>query len=299
MSITSAMFTGVNGMKAQSEAMGVISNNISNVNTIGYKDARTIFSDLLSQSIGHNNSQVGLGTQVQKVENQFYGGSLQTTSNISDVALQGDNLFFAVTTDPTTVVANVNTNTSAKLTKAGSFAVSNTAASAGPPVVAAGNYLVNPDGKFVLDSAGSSINFATWTPGAAPAGGVVGTFGKINAIDADGTIHALDTNGLAMTAAGTGKIGVIRVLVPGELQKNGDSTYGATPSAGVPASYANAAGSILSPTEKMVANSLESSNVDMASEMVNMIVTQRAYSANSKTITVNDQLTNDAIQMVR
>jgi flagellar hook protein FlgE len=299
MSITSALFTGVNGMKAQSEAMGVISNNISNVNTIGYKDARTLFSDLLSQNIGHNSSQVGLGTQVQKVENQFYGGSLQTTSNISDVALQGDNLFFAVTTDPATAVTNINTSATTKLTRAGAFSVSNTAASAGPPVVAAGNYLVNPDGKFVLDSAGAVINFGTWTPGATPTGGVAGTFGRISAIDGDGTIHAVDTNGLVMTAPAitNAKIGVVRVLVPTELQKSGDSTYSATAAAGVPASYANA--TALAPTEKIVANSLESSNVDMASEMVNMIVTQRAYSANSKTISVNDQLTNDAIQMVR
>ncbi len=288
MSITSALFTGVNGMKAQSEAMGVISNNISNVNTIGYKDARTLFSDLLSQNIGHNNSQVGLGTQVQKVENQFYGGSLQTTSNISDVALQGDNLFFAVapgtTTAGVTTPPTAQTPATSQLTRAGAFTVDST------------GYLVNPDGKFVLDSAGSAISFTAGAAAGGAAGGAAASFGRITGILSDGTISAVDSTGVSMAASGTGKIGVIRVQTPTELQKIGDSLYsGATPAAGVQTAFVTT----LAPTEKIVANSLESSNVDMASEMVNMIVTQRAYSANSKTISVNDQLTNDAIQMVR
>ena len=292
MSITSALFTGVNGMKAQSEAMGVISNNISNVNTIGYKDARTLFSDLLSQNIGHNNSQVGLGTQVQKVESQFYGGSLQTTSNISDVALQGDSLFFAVAQGTSTVAAGVTTLTpptvqtpaTSQLTRAGAFSVNSS------------SYLVNPDGKYVLDSAGSPITFTAAAAAGGAAGGAAATFGKITGILSDGTINAVDSTGAAMTVSGTGKIGVIRVQTPTELQKIGDSLYsGLTPAAGVQSAFVTT----LAPTEKIVANSLESSNVDMASEMVNMIVTQRAYSANSKTISVNDQLTNDAIQMVR
>ncbi len=290
MSITSAMFTGVNGMKAQSEAMGVISNNISNVNTIGYKNARTIFSDLLSQDIGHNNSQVGLGTQIQKVESQFFGGALQTTSNISDVALQGDNLFFAVaqgttTAGVTTPPTGAQTPATSQLTRAGAFNVD----SAG--------YLVNASGKYVLDSAGAAITF---TAAGAAAGGGAGTasatFGRITSIQTDGTISAVDSTGANMTVSGTGKIGIVRVQTPVELQKIGDSLYsGATATAGVQTAFVSA----FAPTEKIVANSLESSNVDMASEMVNMIVTQRAYSANSKTITVNDQLTNDAIQMVR
>jgi|GEM_PF-1443563 len=281
MSITSALFIGVNGMKAQSEAMGVISNNISNVNTVGYKVARTLFSDLLSQNIGHNNSQVGLGTQIQKVENQFFGGTLQTTANISDLALLGDNVFFTVSGTATTPPAAPITPDAAQLTKAGAFHVT----------TGTTNLLVNPDGKCVLDSAGSVIDFAKWVP--------VNTFGRITGIDADGTIHAVDTAGDVMTAVGTGKIGMVRVAVPLELQKSGDSLYATTAAAGVPAVYANATGSTLAPTEKIVANALESSNVDMASEMVNMIVTQRAYSANAKTISVNDTLTNDAIQMVR
>lgn len=274
MSITSAMYTGVNGMKAQSDAMGVISNNISNVNTTGYKAARSLFSDLLSQNVGHNNSQVGLGTQLQKVENQFFGGSLQTTANVSDVALQGDNLFFAVSDLVGGAPAAGITATTAQLTRAGAFHIDSL-----------GN-LVNADGKNVLDEAGNGISYA-------PA-----TFGRITGIDSTGLITAVDTAGapIAAPVTGTGRLGLVRVLVPTEMQKIGNSLYTATTA--VP-SFANVGGAGLSSTEKVVANSLESSNVDMASEMVNMIVTQRAYSANSKTITVNDQLTNDAIQMVR
>ena len=64
MGITSALFTGVTGLKANSEAMNVIGNNIANVNTTGFKGGRTVFSDLISANAVGSNSQVGLGVQV-------------------------------------------------------------------------------------------------------------------------------------------------------------------------------------------------------------------------------------------
>lgn len=97
MSVTSAMYTGISGLNANGEAMSVIGNNISNVNTIGFKQGRMLFSDVLSSTIS-GGSQIGRGVQIQTVENQFTQGSFESTENGTDLAIQGDS-FFVVQND--------------------------------------------------------------------------------------------------------------------------------------------------------------------------------------------------------
>src|SRR5689334_428316 len=94
MSITSAMFTGVSGLLANAEGINVIGNNLSNVNTIGFKGGKIMFSDALSATIG-NGSQIGRGAQIQCVDNVFTQGTTETTTSVTDLALQG-NSFFAL-----------------------------------------------------------------------------------------------------------------------------------------------------------------------------------------------------------
>src|SRR5664279_5596553 len=91
MSVTSAMETGVSGLLTNSEAISVIGNNLANVNTTGFKEGRTLFSDLLSTSI--NKGQIGHGSQIQAVQNMFSQGSLQSTGSSTDLAIQGDAMF--------------------------------------------------------------------------------------------------------------------------------------------------------------------------------------------------------------
>lgn len=143
MSITSAMFTGVSGLLANAEGINVIGNNLANVNTVGFKSGRMLFSDMLSANIG-NDSQVGRGSQIQKVDNVFGQGSFETTESVTDLALQG-NSFFAVM-DPN-ATAPVNQN-GAMLTRAGAFRLDSNST------------LVNPDGYQVLDTAGNPIKFS-------------------------------------------------------------------------------------------------------------------------------------------
>ncbi|MDD2308361.1 MAG: flagellar hook-basal body complex protein [Desulfuromonadaceae bacterium] len=143
MSVTSAMFTGVSGLLANAEGINVIGNNLANVNTVGFKSGRMLFSDVLSANIG-NNSQIGRGTQIQTVDNIFGQGTFETTESVTDLALQG-NSFFAVM-DPN-ATAPVNQN-SALLTRAGAFRLDS-------------NYtLVNPDGYQVLDTQGNPVKFS-------------------------------------------------------------------------------------------------------------------------------------------
>ena len=152
MSLTSTMYTGASGLLANASAINVIGNNLANVNTIGFKDGRTLFSDMLSENIG-NNSQIGRGVQIQAVDNLFTQGSFQTTSSVTDLAIQG-NSFFAVK-DPN---ANAPVNQSAALlTRAGAFSLDSNL------------NLVNPDGYQVLDTQGNPIKFNNNSAGLAAA----------------------------------------------------------------------------------------------------------------------------------
>ena len=94
MSVTSALYTGISGLNANGEAMSVIGNNISNVNTIGFKQGRMLFSDVLSSSVSRG-SQIGRGVQIEVIDNQFTQGSFESTESATDLAVQGD-AFFAV-----------------------------------------------------------------------------------------------------------------------------------------------------------------------------------------------------------
>lgn len=95
MGITSALYSGVTGLNATSQALSVIGNNLANTTTTGYKSARTTFSDLLSSTISaaSGSAQVGRGVSVSSVDYIFSQGTFETTSSGLDVAIEGDSFF--------------------------------------------------------------------------------------------------------------------------------------------------------------------------------------------------------------
>ena len=293
MSVTSAMYTGVSGLLANGEGINVIGNNLANVNTIGYKDSRMLFSDMLSTSIG-NNSQIGHGIQIQKVDNVFSQGSLENTSSLTDIAIQGDGVFALGA--PSTVAGTALTPGTAFYTRAGSFRLDSS-----------GLGLVNPDGYKVLDTAGMPIVFSAKNSGGTmdfqKVAGVDST-GAISVLYADPTTGVTTTeyyggNGVSVAAGGAVvKIAEAKVPNPAGMVKQGGTLFTLTAQSGTPA--APAAGvfnSANGTNEAMLSNNLELSTVDMATEMVNLITTQRAYSANSKTITTADQMTQEVLSL--
>ncbi len=296
MSVTSAMFTGVSGLLSNAEGINVIGNNLANVNTIGFKSGRILFSDVLSASIG-NDSQIGRGTQIQKVDNVFGQGTFETTESVSDVAIQG-NSFFALGRPAGD--ANVATQNLAYLTRAGAFRVDDTL------------HLVNPDGYQVLDTNGDPIQFldsATVPPTA-------GDFAKIQKIDSNGAITYQDklgnnyfyntagNVGLATFTAATNRvIAIVNPPNPSGLSKVGGTLFQPGANSGVPivafSNVASSANIANGTSDSIYSNRLEISNVDMASQFVKMILTQRAYSANSKTITTADEMTQEVLNLKR
>ena len=99
-----SLFSGVSGLKNHQTRMDVIGNNISNVNTYGFKSSRVTFQDMLSQTIagaakpeenkgGVNPKQIGLGMTIASIDKIFTQGSLQTTGKQTDLAISGDGLY--------------------------------------------------------------------------------------------------------------------------------------------------------------------------------------------------------------
>jgi flagellar hook protein FlgE len=104
MSFLRSLFSGVSGLRNHQTMMDVIGNNISNINTIGFKAGRATFSELYAQTLrgstqptslngGANPIQVGLGMTINSVDNVFTQGNLETTNNSTDLAVQGSGFF--------------------------------------------------------------------------------------------------------------------------------------------------------------------------------------------------------------
>jgi flagellar hook protein FlgE len=128
MSIIRTMTTGASGLRAESEALTAVSDNIANVNTFGFKRERAVFEDVLGRSVMGANAMAegGAGSRVSQIQQMWTQGALVTTGNPTDLALSGDGLFM--------VNGTVDGQTGNFYTRAGQF---NTDAN---------GYLVNPDG---------------------------------------------------------------------------------------------------------------------------------------------------------
>jgi len=101
MGIASAFYTALSGLSVNSASLTVIGNNLANLNTIGFKGSSTTFQDLFSTTLGAsayqgngNPSQVGLGATVGAVMQNFGQSTFQSTSNVTDMAIQGQGFFY-------------------------------------------------------------------------------------------------------------------------------------------------------------------------------------------------------------
>ena len=121
-----AMYAAVSGLKNHQTLLDVTANNIANVNTVGYKGSRVSFADSLSQTVigatapgngqaGRNAAQVGLGVQLASIDNLMGGGSLQSTGETTDLAIQGEGMFIVAKGTPPTLPGAV------EYTRAGDF----------------------------------------------------------------------------------------------------------------------------------------------------------------------------------
>lgn len=250
-----ALWVARTGLDAQQMQLDVISNNLANVSTNGYKRARAVFEDLIYQTIrqpGAQSSQqtqipsgLQLGTGVKPVATvrAHTQGNLQQTSNTLDVAIQGPGMFQILLPDGTT-----------GYTRDGSFQKDSTG-----QVVTANGYPLDPAITIPPDAQSVTI------------GG-------------DGTVTVTTQGNATPTQIGT--IQIATFVNPAGLQSVGENLYLETASSGTPTPTTpgtNGAGVLNQ-------NYVETSNVNVAEELVGLIQTQRAYEFNSKVVTTADQM---------
>lgn len=269
-----SLWTAASGMLAQQTNLDTIANNLSNINTMGYKTETTEFKSLLYQTIQQKTTdsdgnpkpvgaQVGLGVRPSAVTAKFTQGNLTATDRNLDFAIEG-NGFFQIRMEDGSIA----------YTRNGAFQFA---------VGTDGMTLTNSDGNPVLDINGNSITLES------------GTY-QTNYV-------TIDTSGRLMYPDATGnaqyigyQIGLVQFNNPAGLDKIGGTNFKESAASGVPLSEAN--GETYS-VSKLHQSYLEASNVQAVDEMVNMIVAQRAYEMNSKAITASDEMMQQANNLRR
>jgi flagellar hook protein FlgE len=308
MAMMRAMSSGVAGLKAHQTALDVIGNNIANVNTYGFKASRTLFSDVLYQTMksatapnddtgagGLNPSQIGYGSTASAVQMDTGRAGMATTGFSGDCYIDGEGYFVVADGAPTDSDSNVPS--SYKYTRVGALSFD----SAGYLVDGNGNRVCgipceNPndltegmptDFELSGDSA-QAPQYIHYNPNSSD--DTTQLLSDIS-IAADGTITAL-LDGSVVTI---GQIALAHFTNPAGLEQMGGNYYKDTDNSGSPA-YETAGESA---TGSLVTGALESSNVDLANEFSYMITTERGYQANTKIITVADEMLETLVNMVR
>ncbi|MBS0299474.1 MAG: flagellar basal-body rod protein FlgG [Gammaproteobacteria bacterium] len=250
------------GLDAQQTKMDVISNNLANVSTNGFKRARAVFEDLLYQTIrqpGAQSSQqtqlpsgLQLGTGVKPVstESIFTQGGLQQTENQRDVAIRGVGFFQVLLPDGTTAY-----------TRDGAFQ-----SDLNGQLVTSSGYAIQPAITVPPNALGITIA-------------------------RDGTVSATVPGSTAPIQVGS--IQLASFVNPAGLLKMGENLYQETASSGAPNQNAPGTNGL----GLLEQNFVETSNVNVVEELVNMIQTQRAYEMNSKSIETSDQMLQRLAQL--
>ena len=251
----SSLWVAKTGLDAQQTRMDVVSNNLANANTTGFKSSRASFQDLMYQNVRQPGGQtteqtqapsglmLGTGVRVVGSEKLFTQGNLQQTGNALDLAIEGRG-FLQVTMPDGTVA----------YTRDGSLHLDQNG-----QIVTASGYALDP--AIVIPQNAQSVTIGT-----------------------DGTVSAKLPGQAAPQQIGT--VQLADFINPAGLQPSGDNLYLETASSGAPQigqPGLNGLGTVAQ-------GSLESSNVNVVEQMVDMIETQRTYEMNSKAISAADSM---------
>ncbi len=271
--------TGVSGLQQFQDDLQVIGNNIANVNTVGYKSSSMDFEDELSQTLANGSTnplQLGEGVTSGGVDSDFTQGTINTTGTTTDLAINGNGFF----------IVNNPSSGQSYVTRDGEFNLD------------ANGYLVDANGDRVQGTMGAATgvtNLQVTTATAAAA---------LNDTTAGATLqsYTINTNGQITATMSDGTNGVIGQVMlqnfsnPQALVNEGNNLY----------SYGAAAGALTAPVApntgglgQIQSGALESSNVDLATQMADLITAQRGFEANAKMITTSDEILQDLINLKR
>jgi flagellar hook protein FlgE len=281
------MFAAISGLKVHQTMLDVTANDIANVNTIGYKAERATFKDSLSQlqrggsapnanNGGTNAAQVGLGVQLGSIDNLMHSGALQTTGNVTDVAIQGEGWFRVATgaapiPAPPGDYAPPATGIAPQYTRAGNFTFNQA------------GYLVTQDGYYVIgqDAAGTDcyLNVPRGATNVA-----IGQDGSVSFDPPDGSPRV--TAGYISLAKFSNEAGLERASGNRWTASNSSGTEQVGTPGGVGYGLTTS-------------GAIEMSNVDLASEFTQLITAQRGFQANSRVISTSDEMLQDLVNLKR
>lgn len=154
MSIVSTMYTGVAGLTAEGDALGVVGDNIANSNTVGFKSQRAVFEDMLGRSISETGA--GAGVRMSSVQQMFTEGALTSTGVSTDLSIGGDGFFV--------LSGSVNGTQGQFFSRAGQFNVNAKGALVNPQGLAVQGYAANKDGTFSPAVSGITVPTASLAP---------------------------------------------------------------------------------------------------------------------------------------
>ncbi|MBT3144388.1 flagellar basal-body rod protein FlgG [Neptunomonas phycophila] len=258
-----ALFVAKTGLSAQDTSLKVISNNLANVSTVGFKKDRAVFEDLLYQTVRQPGAetaegnqlpsglQLGNGVRVVGTQKMFSTGEIQVTDETFDVAINGSG-FFQVTMP----------NGDIGYTRNGQFHLNSDS-----ELVTAEGYLIEP--AITLPDDVQSFT-----------------------VGVDGTVEVVVAGDATPTQIGT--LEIADFVNPQGLQAIGQNLFLETAASGAP--------QVAQPGEEGLGilrqGMLEASNVNAVEELVNMITTQRAYEINSKVISTADEMLSFVTQQL-
>ena len=267
-----SLWSAATGMNAQQTNVDTISNNLANVNTVGYKAQGAQFKSLLYQELQTvtttangtpkpTNSQVGLGVRTSTINQFFSQGSFQNSDNPAALAISGDGFFSYMDADGETQLYTRNGNFTWALTETGGTTVE----------------LTTAEGNPVLDIDGNAITIDNAIASRITIGG-------------DGKIYYPNEEGVPEPVNNL-QIGIWQFRNREGLERVGSAAWQQTAASGEPVLEADADNIKVS---EIVQGYLEGSNVNVATEMVNLIVAQRAYEMNSTAIQTTDEMMQTA-----
>lgn len=322
-----SMFAAVSGLRAHQNRMDVISNNIANVNTYGFKAGRATFKESIYQNMynssagndvlgGQNPSQIGYGAQIGAVSVDHAPGNYEPTGRGTDCMINGNGYFMVGQKSYATAGGGAAGGAAGGVTGA----INNNGTDIPKlSLTRVGAFTIDGDGYLVDEN--RNVVYGFYDKNGAPVQGTntftaedkelrpiricnkKGTFDEADYTDGPKPLSqiAIDANGML---SGTGdddviykiaQIAVCNVPNPNALEKVGDSYYQIRNNTGVVKAYVAGEGS----TGSLLTNGLEMSSTNLATEISNMIITQRGFQANSKMITVSDEMLQDLISMKR
>jgi flagellar hook protein FlgE len=295
------MYAAISGLDANQALLDDTASDLANVNTVGYKSSSVTFAESLTQVMhgasgptstngGSNPVQIGLGVQVSATRNEMTEGSFQTTNNPLDVAIEGKGFLRVGSGAPpaappytTGLPANVN------YTRAGDL----TTNSLGFITTEAGEYVIGRNAVAteteagITYKAGTEDSYIRIPPGSSNI-----------SIGQDGSVAYTDENPASPTYQQRVTAGYLSLATfPNEdgLERLGGSLWAQTANSGAPiVGTPDTAG-----FGSTIGGELEMSNVDLASEMTNMITAERGFQANSRVITTANEMLGTLVTMVQ